>query len=61
MIERKFEQLLGLIQIGSQEGMHAIDESLAHLLVNGHISYNDAMVHCRDAEFIEERFRNKRG
>ncbi len=59
IIERKFEQILGLMQIGAQEGMHTIDESLAHLLVNGHISYNDAMVHCRDPEFIAERFRNK--
>ena len=56
IIERKFEQLLGLIQIGSQDGMHAIDESLAHLLVNRHISYNDAIIHCRDSEFIQERY-----
>jgi twitching motility protein PilT len=56
IIERKFEQMLGLIQIGAQEGMHTIDESLAHLLVNKHISYSDAMLHCRDPEFIEERF-----
>jgi len=60
IIERKFEQLLGLIQIGSQDGMHAIDESLAHLLINGHISYNDAMIHCRDAEYIEARFQETR-
>ena len=56
IIEKKFEQLLGLIEIGSQEGMHTIDESLAHLLVNKHISYNDAMLHCRDPGFIEERY-----
>ncbi|MFL2480395.1 MAG: type IV pilus twitching motility protein PilT [Verrucomicrobiales bacterium] len=56
MIERKFEQLIGLIQIGTQEGMHTIDESLAHLLINKHISINDALLHCRDQEYIKDNF-----
>jgi twitching motility protein PilT len=56
MIERKFEQIIGLIQIGSQEGMHTIDESLAHLLVNKHISLNDALLNCRDEEYIQQNF-----
>ena len=57
MIERKFEQIVGLIQIGSQEGMHTIDESLAHLLVNRHISLNDALLNCRDEEYIHQNFK----
>ena len=57
MIERKFEQIVGLIQIGSQEGMHTIDESLAHLLTNRHISLNDALLNCRDAEYIHQNFK----
>lgn len=60
IMEQKFEQLLGMIQIGTADGMHAIDESLAHLLVNKHISYNDAIQHCRDPEYIEEQFNRSR-
>ena len=56
MLDRKFEQILGLIQIGHQEGMHTIDESLCHLLVNGHISYNDAMTFCRDQEMVADHW-----
>ncbi len=58
IIDRKFEQILGLIQIGAQEGMHTLDESLTHLLLNRHISYNDAMLHCRDPQAIEKRFQD---
>ncbi|MGK0187445.1 MAG: twitching motility protein PilT [Verrucomicrobiales bacterium] len=54
--DRKFEQILGLMQIGGHEGMHTIDDSLAHLLVNGYISHEEAIAHCRDEEFINARF-----
>jgi twitching motility protein PilT len=50
--EGRSERLTSLIQIGSQEGMHTLDESLTHLLVNGHIRYEDAMAHARDADFV---------
>ncbi|CAN5242195.1 type IV pilus twitching motility protein PilT [soil metagenome] len=51
--ERRVEQMLGLIEIGRAEGMHTLDASLAHLLVGGYISYEDAIAHCRDEEFIQ--------
>lgn len=53
--EQRYEQLLGLIEIGRSEGMHTLDASLAHLLVHGHISLEDALAFCRDEEYIRER------
>jgi len=55
--DRKWEQIPGLMQVGSQEGMHTFDASLAHLAANGFISPNDAYAHARDQEFIEKRLR----
>ena len=54
--DRKFEQILGLMQIGAHDGMHTIDDSLAHLLVHCHISFGDAIAHCRDEESISARY-----
>ncbi|MDA0812782.1 MAG: PilT/PilU family type 4a pilus ATPase [Verrucomicrobia bacterium] len=54
--DRKFEQILGLMQIGAHDGMHTIDDSLAHLLVNGYISFGDAVAHCRDVDSISTRY-----
>ena len=45
---RRFAQIPGLIQIGGNDGMHTIDDSLAHLLKHGFISLNDALARCRD-------------
>ncbi len=53
--ERRVEQMLGLIEIGRAEGMHTLDASLAHLLTGGYISYEDAIAHCRDDEYIQDR------
>ncbi|MGI8603501.1 MAG: type IV pilus twitching motility protein PilT [Verrucomicrobiales bacterium] len=50
--EGRSERLTSLIQIGSQEGMHTLDESLAHLLLHGHISYENAMANARDPDFV---------
>ncbi len=50
--EHRYEQMLGLIEIGRSEGMHTIDASLAHLLVAGHISLEDALAFARDPDFI---------
>ena len=55
IMERKLEQLVGLIQIGSNEGMHTIDDSVAHLLNNGYITLEDALFNARDQEFINEQ------
>jgi twitching motility protein PilT len=48
MRQRRFSQIPGLIQIGGNEGMHTIDDSLAHLLRHGFITLDDALVRCRD-------------
>ena len=46
--ERKIEQVVGLMEIGQNEGMHTIDESLAQLLKTGQITAVEALHHCRD-------------
>lgn len=51
---RRFSQLPGLIQIGGQDGMHTIDDSLAHLLRNGFIDLDDALVRCRDKSVMHQ-------
>ena len=52
--EGRVERLVGLLQIGAHEGMHTIDDSLAHLAVNGHVALDDALAHARDPEFIKQ-------
>jgi twitching motility protein PilT len=55
--DRRFAQMPGLIQIGAQDGMHTIDDSLLHLLSNDFILLDDALAHCRDKHFIRDNFR----
>ncbi len=50
--DRRTEQIPGLMQIGSNLGMHTLDDSLGHLLAHGHISLEEALAHCRDRDFI---------
>ncbi len=52
--ERRFEQLLSLIEIGRQDGMHTIDASLAHLFKGGFILPEHAMNFCRDRDYMYE-------
>jgi twitching motility protein PilT len=54
--DRRFAQMPGLLQIGAQDGMHTIDDSLLHLLVNDFITLDDALAHCRDKHFIQENY-----
>lgn len=54
--DRRFSQLAGLIQLGGHDGMHTIDDSLLHLLVNDYISLDQGLAHCRDKEFIRTQF-----
>ena len=56
IMERKLEQVVGLIQIGANEGMHTIDDSVSHLFNNGHISYEDALFNSRDHDQINEQY-----
>jgi twitching motility protein PilT len=51
---RRFGQIPGLIEIGGAYGMHTIDDSLAHLLKHGFITYEDAIVRCRNRIMIDQ-------
>lgn len=48
--DRKIEQLVGLMEIGSKEGMHTIDDSLDLLLRQGTITREEALFQCRDRQ-----------
>jgi len=52
--QQKFEQILGLMEIGSHEGMHTIDESLTKLLEEGAIHPEDALANARDRDTIQK-------
>lgn len=53
--ERKIEQVVGLMEIGQNEGMHTIDESLAHLLQTRQITPQEALFNCRDRKRFEKQ------
>ena len=55
--EGRAEQLPGLIQIGASDGMHTMDDSLAHLLCQGHISYDEAINHATDRVHVDAAYR----
>jgi twitching motility protein PilT len=50
--ERKWEQIPGLMEVGTQDGMHTFDASLAHLAAAGLIALPEALNHARDPEFV---------
>jgi twitching motility protein PilT len=52
--DRKLEQLVGLMEIGSREGNRTIDHSLATLLTAGYITREEALFHCRERKPFEE-------
>ncbi len=49
----RYEQLVGLIEIGTKEGMHTIDESLIELYRDRQISKEQAVALARDRERVE--------
>ena len=49
---RRLAQLTSLMQIGANEGMHTIDESLLYLANYGFISIDDALLRARDANAV---------
>lgn len=55
--EGRAEQLPGLIQIGASDGMHTMDDSLAHLLCNGYLSFDEALNNARDPNYVAARYR----
>lgn len=54
---RRLTQLPNLIQLGSVNGMHTIDDSLLHLANHGFITLDDAVVRARDADFVQMNHR----
>jgi twitching motility protein PilT len=54
--DRRLSQIPGLIQIGHNDGMHTVDESLIELLLAERINLMDAMAHARDPNFVKEEF-----
>jgi twitching motility protein PilT len=50
--ERRFQQLLSMIEIGSKDGMMTFDESLAKLLATGQITREEAILNARDEKRV---------
>jgi Tfp pilus assembly ATPase PilU len=46
------------MQVGSVHGMHTMDSSLFHLLTNGFITAEDALIHARDPAALKEDFKD---
>ncbi len=51
--ERRWEQLVGLIEIGAKDGMHTIDEDLSGLYLSRQISKEQAIANARDRATLE--------
>lgn len=56
---RRFQQLPSLIQIGGNDGMHTIDDSVTHLAIHGFISLEDALLRARDKNFVNAGYERK--
>jgi twitching motility protein PilT len=50
--DRRFQQVLSMIEIGSKDGMITFDESVSNLYAAGIISRDEAMLNARDASRI---------
>jgi twitching motility protein PilT len=50
--DRRFQQLLSMIEIGSKDGMMTFDESLANLLAAGQITREEALLNARDSKRV---------
>lgn len=55
--DRKLQQILGLLEIGANDGMHTMDSSLAYLAGTKAISLQQALTYARDKEFVTEEFK----
>lgn len=51
--EKRWEQLVGLIEIGAKDGMHTIDEDLTGLYLSSQISKEEAVANARDRQRME--------
>jgi twitching motility protein PilT len=52
MRDRRFQQILSMIEIGGKDGMMTFDESISHLYATGRITYAEAMLNARDPDRI---------
>ncbi|HEY5742792.1 MAG TPA: PilT/PilU family type 4a pilus ATPase [Terrimicrobiaceae bacterium] len=62
--DRRWEQMVGLIEIGAKDGMHTFDEVLAELYLGRQIGKETAVANARDTTRFENLLRvqtNKRG
>lgn len=57
--ERRWEQIVGLIEIGAKDGMRTFDESLAELYLGRQISKEEAIANCRDKARFESMLRTQ--
>ncbi|MEI6279602.1 MAG: PilT/PilU family type 4a pilus ATPase [Verrucomicrobiae bacterium] len=55
--ERRWEQLVGLIEIGAKDGMHTIDDDLSGLYLSRVISKEQAIANARDRKRMEDLMR----
>jgi len=46
--DRRFQQVLSMIEIGSKDGMNTFDESVANLYAAGLITQDEALLNARD-------------
>ncbi len=51
--QRRFEQILGLMEIGQSDGMRSIDDSLIELLLQNIISDEEALANARDQQRLQ--------
>jgi len=50
--DRRFQQVLSMIEIGSKDGMGTFDESVSNLYASGIISMDEALLNARDPSRI---------
>ncbi|MCE0497872.1 MAG: PilT/PilU family type 4a pilus ATPase [Methylacidiphilales bacterium] len=59
--DRRFQQILSMIEIGSKEGMITFDESICDLYTQGLITQEEALINARDRNRILAAAPVKRG
>jgi Tfp pilus assembly ATPase PilU len=55
------EHLVGLMEIGTKDGMVTLDASLAELLESNLITSEEALAHARDTERVGQAKPKKKG
>jgi len=55
--DNNLPQLHTILQTGKRQGMHTMDESLRRLYETAQITYEAAIAHARDAQFVKGEYR----